>query len=120
MARLSALIVEDDEGLRDSLGILVAREGYDVRHAADRAQAQRMLREAFADVVLLDLGLPDGDGSELRRDEELAANCDFIVMTGNASVESAVQALRVGSLDYLTKPVDRDRLRTLLAGVARP
>jgi DNA-binding NtrC family response regulator len=113
------MIVEDDEGLRDSLGVLVAREGYDVRYAADRGEAQRMLHEAYADVVLLDLGLPDGDGIELLRDEELAANCDFIVMTGNASVDSVVQAMRVGSLDYLTKPVDRERLRTLLAGVAR-
>jgi len=119
MARFSALIVEDDEGLRDSLGLLVTREGYDVRFASDRAQAQRMLREAQADVVLLDIGLPDGDGIELLRDEELAARFDFIVMTGNASVETAVQALRVGTLDYLTKPVDRDRLRTLLASVAR-
>jgi len=119
MARFSALIVEDDAGLRDSLGLLVAREGYDVRYASDRAEAHRMLTEAFADVVLLDLGLPDGDGIELLRDEELAPHCDFIVMTGNASVESAVQALRVGSLDYLTKPVDRERLRTLLASVAR-
>jgi len=119
MPRYSALIVEDDAGLRDSLGLLVGREGYDVRYASNRAEAQRLLAEASADVVLLDLGLPDGDGIELLRDEELAVRSDFIVMTGNASVESAVQALRVGSLDYLTKPVDRDRLRTLLAGVAR-
>ena len=119
MPRYSALIVEDDAGLRDSLGLLVGREGYDVRYASNRAEAQRLLAEASADVVLLDLGLPDGDGIELLRDEELAVRSDFIVMTGNASVESAVQALRVGSLDYLTKPVDRDRLRTLLAGVTR-
>ena len=119
MNKYSALIVEDDAALRDSLGLLVAREGYDVRFAADRAEAQRVLAESAADVVLLDLGLPDGDGIELLRDEEIAARCDFIVMTGNASVESAVQALRVGSLDYLTKPVDRERLRTLLASVAR-
>src|SRR5262245_26823504 len=119
MARFSALVVEDDEGLRDSLGLLVSREGYEVRYASNRAEAKRMLGESLADVVLLDLGLPDGDGIELLRDEDLAARCDFIVMTGNASVESAVQALRVGSLDYLTKPVDRDRLRTLLASVAR-
>jgi two-component system response regulator AtoC len=119
MARYSALIVEDDVGLRDSLGLLVAREGYDVRFASNRREAHRMLTESATDVVLLDLTLPDGDGIELLRDEALAARCDFIVMTGHASVESAVQAMRVGSLDYLTKPVDRERLRTLLASVAR-
>src|SRR5215831_1778040 len=119
MGRFSALVVEDDEGLRESLGLLVAREGYDVRYARDRAEARRMLGESYADVVLLDLGLPDGDGIELLRDEDLTAHCDFVVMTGNATVESAVQAMRNGSLDYLTKPVDLTRLRTILAGVAR-
>jgi DNA-binding NtrC family response regulator len=119
MAQFSALVVEDDAVLRDSLGVLVAREGYDVRYASNCAGARQMLTQAWADVVLVDLGLPDGDGIELVRDPELAAHCDFIVMTGNASVESAVQALREGSLDYLTKPVDRERLRTLLASVMR-
>jgi len=119
MARFSALVVEDDEGLRESLGLLVSREGYDVRYARNRAEARQMLSESSADVVLLDLGLPDGDGIELLRDEGLTAQCDFVVMTGNATVESAVQAMRDGSLDYLTKPVDLTRLRTILAGVAR-
>jgi len=94
MSRFTALVVEDDAGLRDSLGMLVAREGYDVRYAASRAEARKRLAEGYSDVVLLDLGLPDGDGMDLVRDEELAANCDFIVMTGNASVDSAVQAMR--------------------------
>ncbi len=119
MSRFSALVVEDDAGLRDSLALLVAREGYDVRHAANRDEARRLLAESYADVVLLDLGLPDGDGIDLLRDEDLAAHCEFVVMTGNASVESAVQALREGSLDYLTKPIDLSRLRTILASVAR-
>ena len=119
MARFSALVVDDDAILRDSLGLLVAREGYDVRYAGNRREARQRLQESMPDVVLLDLGLPDGDGIELLRDESLSAQCDFIVMTGNASVESAVEAMRDGSLDYLTKPVDLDRLRTVLAGIAR-
>jgi two-component system response regulator AtoC len=119
VARFSALVVDDDAGLRDSLGLLVAREGYDVRFASDRREARQQLSESIPDVVLLDLGLPDGDGIELLHDENLASQCDFIVMTGNATVESAVQAMREGSLDYLTKPVDLNRLRTVLAGVAR-
>jgi DNA-binding NtrC family response regulator len=119
MTRFSALVVEDDAGLRDSLSLLVAREGYDVRHAATRKEARQLLSESYADVVLLDLGLPDGDGIELLHDENLASNCDFVVMTGNASVESAVLAMRQGSLDYLTKPIDLSRLRTILASVAR-
>ena len=119
MTRFSALVVDDDEGFRSSLGVLVGREGYDVREAADLKQARDRLEESAADVVLVDRSLPDGDGIELLRDERLAANSEFVVITGNASVDSAVQALRVGALDYLTKPIDRSRLKSILAGVSR-
>jgi two-component system response regulator AtoC len=119
MTGFSALVVEDDAAFRESLGILVAREGYDVREAGDLDEARRRLAEAHADVVLVDLGLPDGEGIELLRDEQIAASSEFVVVTGQATVESAIQALREGALDYLTKPLDRARLRTILAGVAR-
>ena len=119
MNRFSALVVDDEAVFRGSLGMLVAREGYDVREAANLHEARRCLAEAKADVVLVDLGLPDGNGIELLRDEQIAAHCDFIVVTGNATVESAVQALREGALDYLTKPLDRSRLKSILAGVRR-
>jgi len=118
-ARFSALVVDDDQDFRESLGVLVGREGYDVREAADLRGARERLAESYADVVLVDHSLPDGDGIELLHDELLAANCEFVVITGNASVESAVRALRVGALDYLTKPVDRSRLKSILAGVTR-
>src|SRR5262249_61628503 len=78
-----------------------------------------MLAESFPDVVLLDLGLPDGDGAELLRDEQLATQSEIVVMTGNATVESAVLALRGGSLHYPPKPIDVTRPRPILAGGAR-
>jgi len=119
MARFSALVVDDDGRFRESLGLLVAREGFEVRQAANLAEARRRLAEAPADVVLVDLGLPDGDGLELLRDERIAASSEIVLLTGNASVESAVQALRDGARDYLTKPLDRPRLKSILAGVTR-
>jgi DNA-binding NtrC family response regulator len=115
----SALVVDDDPGFRESLSLLVAREGYEVRQAESLDEARRRLAEAPVDVVLVDLGLPDGDGIELLRDEPTAASSEIVLLTGNASVESAVQALREGALDYLTKPVDRSRLKSILAGVTR-
>ncbi|HVQ23552.1 MAG TPA: sigma-54 dependent transcriptional regulator, partial [Planctomycetota bacterium] len=118
-ARFSALVVDDDQGFRESLGLLVGREGFDVREAASIQQARDRLGETAADVVLVDRRLPDGDGIELINDERLAADSDFVVITGNASVDSAVQALRFGALDYLTKPIDRSRLKSILAGVSR-
>ena len=119
MTTFSALVVDDDHGFRNSLGLLVGREGFEVREAADLKQARDRLEETAADVVLIDRGLPDGDGIELLHDERLAADSDFVVITGNASVDSAVQALRVGALDYLTKPIDHSRLKSILAGVSR-
>ena len=119
MPELSVLIVEDDEDFRTSVAMLVEREGYAVREAGSLARAKALLEEATPDVVLLDLVLPDGDGLELLALEEVAERTEFVVMTGHAAVETAVSALREGALDYLTKPVDRARLQTILTNVAR-
>ena len=119
MARLSALVVEDDRDFRESLALLVEREDFEVFQASTIQDARQRLTNGCPDVALIDLGLPDGDGLALIRDELVPASCEFVVLTGNASVESAVQALREGALDYLTKPVDRARLKTILTNVAR-
>ena len=119
MSELSVLIVEDDEDFRASVAALVSREGYRTREAGSLARAREALAEATADVVLLDLRLPDGDGLELLSDEDVAERTEFVVMTGDAAFETAVAALREGALDYLPKPVDRARLQTILTNVAR-
>jgi two-component system, NtrC family, response regulator HydG len=119
MTRFSALVVDDDPGFRDSFAMLVAREGFEVRQASSLAEARGCLAESKVDVILVDLGLPDGDGIDLLRDESIALGCELVVVTGNATVDSAVRALREGALDYLTKPVDRPRLTSILAGVLR-
>lgn len=119
MHELRALVVDDDPDFRAALGALVEREGFRVTEAPRIAEARSHLREQLCDVVLIDLGLPDGDGLELLADEELSTELEFIIVTGNATVESAVEALRDGALDYLTKPIDRARLKTVLTHVAR-
>jgi two-component system response regulator AtoC len=118
MTSLSALVVDDDRDFRESMALLVEREGFAVRQADSVASARKLLSEAPADIVLIDLSLPDGDGLDLARDEG-AAPAAFVVITGNASIDSAVDALRRGALDYLTKPVDRPRIQSVLAHVAR-
>jgi len=117
--RFSALVVDDEVNFRESLSLHVARGGYETHEAASVAEARERLATRHFDVILLDLGLPDGDGIELLRDERLAAGSEFIVITGRASVDSAVQALREGALDYLTKPIDLPRLKAILATVSR-
>jgi two-component system response regulator AtoC len=113
-----ALVVEDDPDFAAALEGLVKLEGFDGRSARSLDAARKQLQEQRVDVVLVDLELPDGRGTELVGDED-AANAEFIVVTGHATVDSAVNALRGGALDYLTKPVDRSRLRAALANVLR-
>jgi DNA-binding NtrC family response regulator len=113
------LIVDDDADFRDSMGLLVEREGFEVRTAGDLRTARQRLAESAPDAVLVDLSLPDGDGMELLRDAQPETDSEFIVVTGNASLESAVRAMRDGALDYLTKPLDRTRLKSILASVCR-
>ena len=119
MAVLTALIVDDDPDFRGSMALLVGREGFRVREAASLAAARSRLAESPADLVLVDLQLPDGDGLDLAVEESARATTSFVVITGNASVDSAVDALRKGALDYLTKPVDHARLQSVLAHVSR-
>jgi two-component system, NtrC family, response regulator HydG len=113
-----ALVVEDDPDFAAALEGLVKLEGFDVRSARSLEHARKQLQEQRVDVVLADLELPDGRGTELIGEDE-AAGAEFIVVTGHATVDSAVNALRAGALDYLTKPVDRSRLRAALSNVLR-
>jgi two-component system response regulator AtoC len=114
-----ALIVDDDENFAHSLAVLVKREGFNTRTANSLAAARKELEAAPPDAILLDMGLPDGDGLEFVRSEKGAHSAEVIVITGQASVDSAVEALKEGVLDYLIKPVDRPRLKAVLAHVAR-
>src|SRR5262245_38035160 len=113
-----ALIVEDDSNSLAALLELVQHEGFSTRSATSLAEARAALAERAPALVLTDMMLPDGSGLEL---VELAAavGAQVVLITGHASVETAVEALRKGATDYLTKPVDLARLKTILANVAR-
>jgi two-component system response regulator AtoC len=119
MTRFSALVVDDDKVFRESLAVLVDREGFDVRTASTLAETRLRLAESWPDVILVDLQLPDGRGVELLHDEEIAIRSEMVVITGNATVESAVEAMRDGALSYLTKPLDPSRLKSVLASASR-
>ena len=115
----TTLIVEDDAAQRDGLRDLVQREGFeDVRTAGTIAEARAEIAKAMPDVILTDLRLPDGSGVELLRDRS-DGRPEVILITGHATVDSAVEALRLGVLDYLTKPIDVARLKAVLSNVSR-
>ncbi|MBN3809017.1 sigma-54 dependent transcriptional regulator [Paraburkholderia tropica] len=118
-----ALIVEDDPNSLSGLSAILAADGFSVDTAATLADARAALGRFIPDVVLVDLNLPDGSGLELLPHlpaQPPGGALPVIVMTGNATVESAIEGLRHGIWDYLLKPVNIPRLRSLLARIPRP
>jgi DNA-binding NtrC family response regulator len=115
----NALLVDDDVSFQTALAELVRAEGFSVETAASLSEARTYLREHTPDLALVDLRLPDGNGLELLREIESQVSTEIVLITGNATVDSAVEALRSGASDYLTKPVDIPRLKSVLANVIR-
>jgi DNA-binding NtrC family response regulator len=114
-----ALIVDDHQPTATSLAALARREGFNVAVAAALDEARAHLSQHSVDVVLLDLNLPDGEGLSLLQAIDPAAPPAVVLITGEASLDSAVEALRLGVTDYLTKPVDIARLKNILAQVSK-
>ena len=116
---LHALLIDDDEDLRTGLAEIATQEGFAVTTAGSLKEAREHLSRESVDVALIDLGLPDGTGTDLLAELKDMPGTDVIIITGAATVDSAIEALRVGALDYLTKPLDTRRLRAVLANAAR-
>jgi DNA-binding NtrC family response regulator len=114
-SQVGILVVDDEASVRDALYKWFREDGYRVDVAADANEALRKLQEASWDIVLLDIRLPGIDGLELqRRIREIDPSLVIIMITAYASVESAVQALKQGAFDYVTKPIDPDDLEHLI------
>jgi DNA-binding NtrC family response regulator len=116
----NALLVDDDTNAVTSLAELVAREGFTVATASTLREAREKMAERRPDVVLLDILLPDGNGMDLFQDVESRATTEVVLVTGHASIESSIEALRLGATDYLIKPVNIKQLKAILSRVARP
>ncbi len=109
------LIVDDELSVRDSLSKWFREEGYDVGSAEDASHALTRLAEHPWDVALVDIKMRGTDGIELqRRMHEIDSHLIVIMMTGYASVETAVTALKNGAYDYVTKPLDPDEIAHLV------
>ena len=113
-----ALVVEDDPNTLYALAELVEQEGFTTSTASTLADARMNVSTRTPDLVLLDLMLPDGNGIYLLKDLEALSNAQVVLITGHATLDSAVEAFRLGAHDFMTKPVDIPRLRSVLAGIA--
>jgi len=113
------LIVDDDANTREALAALATQEGFTTATAGTIAEARIQLVRQRPDVMLMDLVLPDGTGIDLLVDLDDRGSTETILITGHASIESAVEALRLGASDYLTKPVNVQRVKAVLSRVPR-
>src|SRR5882724_73787 len=109
------LVADDDEAARSGLADLLSRWGYEVEQAIDGKDALEKAPEFGPAVVIADLVMPALDGVALLKPlAEVYPNAVVILLTGHATVETAVSAMREGAYDYMTKPVDPRRLRVLV------
>jgi nitrogen regulation protein NR(I) len=118
--RKQILVVDDEPNLRRVLGAQLTRDGYDVHAAADGEEALATLQENHIDLVITDLRMPRLDGMELlRRSLALDVELPVIMITAHATVDNAVEALKTGAFDYVTKPFDQAEVRTVVRKALR-
>jgi len=116
--RPSLLVVDDEAPVLSLIERLAHKAGFDVMTCSSGTDAMRLLLHKPTDLAMIDLRMPDVNGLDLLRQIRRAVpGCEVILMTGHAGVESAVEAIKLGAREYLTKPFDFDRLRTVLAGI---
>jgi DNA-binding NtrC family response regulator len=119
LAGLSVLVVDDEALLRRRLVAHLEALGADVTGAGDLAGARRLLADLEFDFVLLDVHLPDGLGTDLLREGRLQNGPGVVIMTAQAEISGAVEAMRLGALDYLVKPFDPAILPLVMRRVRR-
>jgi DNA-binding NtrC family response regulator len=111
MEKASILVVDDDRAIRESLNSLLSDKGYDVFTVEDGHQAIDAVRQREWDIALVDLKMPGIDGLEVLREvTKISPNTRVIIITGYATVESAVEAMKQGAVDYIAKPFTVDEL----------
>ncbi|MFW6237339.1 MAG: endopeptidase La, partial [Desulfosudaceae bacterium] len=109
----TVMVVDDEERTRQNLDHVLTREGYQVMTAVNGAEALEKLEEAAVDVIITDLKMDRVDGMEvLEKARQKDAQVEVIVITGYATVPSAVEAMKKGSFNYITKPFKLEEIRT--------
>jgi len=115
-----ALVVDDDVDAAETLRRLIAGEQFTVAVAHSLGDARRQIALQQPDILLLDLRLPDGSGMDLLADPWLVANSQVVLCTGYASMDTSIQALRLGASDYLIKPINLQQLQGVLSRIIKP
>ncbi len=116
--RPQLLVVDDEAPVLKIVERLAAKVGFDVVTCGSGSEAMRALMQRPADLAMVDLRMPDVNGLDLLRQiRSSVPGCEVILMTAYAAVDSAVEAIKLGAREYLTKPFDFDRLRQVLSDI---
>ena len=114
----TVLVVDDEQGILDVVSRFAKRAGFDVVTCSGGREAIAHMQTRRADLLMVDLRMPDVGGLDvLRAIRETDPHCQAVLMTGYASVDTAVEAIKLGAMDYLSKPIDFARLDHLLTSV---
>jgi two-component system, response regulator RegA len=117
----SLLVVDDDDAFRERLRQAFERRGYDVRTAANAADALSQARSESPELAVVDLRMPNGSGLELVRDlKHNDPATRVVVLTGYGSIATAIEAMRLGATHYLSKPATADEVLAAFQGGAAP
>jgi DNA-binding NtrC family response regulator len=112
------VVVDDEQGILDVVSRFARRTGFDVIACSGGREAIAQLQTRRADVAMVDLRMPDIGGLDvIRAIRDIDSNCQTVLMTGYATVDTAVEAIKLGAMDYLSKPLDFGRLEQLLASI---
>ena len=113
--KLTVLVADDEKNIREGLREALALDGYDVALAADGHEAWETVNKGDIDLVITDLKMPHMSGEDLLRNiSSQFPTVPVIILTGHGTIESAVQAMHDGAYDFLTKPVNLDRLSLMV------
>src|SRR5262245_19374107 len=105
------LIIDDERAIRKTLGEILSYEGYKIEEASDGEEGLKKFREKTFDVVLCDIKMPKLDGLEfLDKAREANPDVPIIMISGHGTIETAVEAVKKGAFDYISKPPDLNRL----------
>lgn len=113
---IKILVIDDDDSGRHALTMLLKSAGYDVTSAATGMSALDLIDREQYQVIVSDLFLPDKSGLDILQNvHKVSPSTDFIVVTGHASAQTAVRAMKEGAFDYITKPIDFDELKIVVS-----
>ena len=103
----SILIIDDEPNLRRSLGLILQRSGYSITTASNAYEAIQLLQAGAYDLTFLDIRLPDQNGIQLLPQiKEIYPDMPVLILTAHATLDTAIEAVRLGARDYLLKPID--------------